>query len=314
MFPQSHTAEYTMNFMATTEQRQNRSPLLFARIESRLGLIKPPNGETEENRGVEFGSHALLSDQFLCQYPHAQVLDISFPAPEDVSPSSYFDVLAQAYLQAMKTISDELTPKTTLVCVGGDHSVALASVASILSLHHPKKVAIIMIDSHADIHQPSTSPSGNFHGMWLRPVIDHFENPAIDALVPTKSSPSQLIYIGNLDIEQAERDFIHAHAIQVFDRHAATQPALMALIDQLLLTMDHIHISLDIDVFSHQHAPATGMHIAHGLAPSDVLPILEKIRRANSLSLDLVEVNPTMTGSEKTIELAQKLLFTTLSH
>ncbi len=299
--------------MLKTSQPGAKAPLLFVRIASRLGLLSAPKGEVEENKGVEFGPQAILDPVFLQAYPHHSVLDLSFPLPDQLTPEIYLDTLAHAYTDAIASLSRTLTTDTTLVCVGGDHSVALASLASILQIHDPHNVGIVMIDSHGDIHQPSTSPSGNFHGMWLRPVIDHFEHKGIDALVPNKVPPSHLLYIGNLDIEQEEQDFIHKHTIATFDKKSLRGGTLTTKIDYLIQHMDHIHISLDIDVFSHIYAPATGMRIAHGLSPSDIRPILDQLRRARSYSLDLVEVNPTLTGGTKTVRLAQQMLTTMLN-
>ena len=64
------------------------------------------------------------------------------------------------------------------------------------------------IDSHGDINQVSGSPTGNFHGMYLRPLFDKFELSGVDELVPTKLQPSQLFIIGNLDLDPAEQEYL----------------------------------------------------------------------------------------------------------
>lgn len=165
-----------------------------------------------------------------------------------------------------------------------------------------------MIDSHADLHQPSTSPSGNFHGMWLRPVVDTFEKPVIDKLIPHKLPVKNLMYIGNLDLEPAETDFIADHKILTFSKPHLSKPNFTKTLEQFIQTKKHIHVSIDIDAFSHNHAPATGMMIKNGLSPQDVFLLLDLIKKHPSISVDLVEVNPTLSGSAQTIHLAQELL------
>ena len=53
--------------------------------------------------------------------------------------------------------------------LGGDHSVAIGTVAGIARSFHQRneKIGLIWIDAHADMNTPETSPSGNVHGMPL---------------------------------------------------------------------------------------------------------------------------------------------------
>jgi arginase len=78
-----------------------------------------------------------------------------------------------------------------------------------------------LIDAHADLHSPYTSPSGNIHGMPLSAALgeDNFDcqvneiNPDTAqrwedlkniGVHGTKISPENLIYFGVRDTEEAE--------------------------------------------------------------------------------------------------------------
>jgi len=63
----------------------------------------------------------------------------------------------------------------TLV-LGGDHSVAIGSIAAALKAN--PNIGIIWIDAHADINTPNTSPSGNIHGMPLA-FLMHLIKPSL---------------------------------------------------------------------------------------------------------------------------------------
>src|SRR5579864_2120195 len=57
--------------------------------------------------------------------------------------------------------------------LGGDHSVAMGTVAAV-AVHHRKqnhKIGMVWIDAHSDINTPETSPSGNVHGMPVAALI-----------------------------------------------------------------------------------------------------------------------------------------------
>ena len=51
--------------------------------------------------------------------------------------------------------------------MGGDHSTAAGTIAGIKKAYPDRRLGVIWIDAHADIHSPYTTPSGNMHGMPL---------------------------------------------------------------------------------------------------------------------------------------------------
>lgn len=52
-----------------------------------------------------------------------------------------------------------------VLTLGGDHSVALGSVAGVLRARPNTRV--LWVDAHADLNTPEGSPSGNMHGEFL---------------------------------------------------------------------------------------------------------------------------------------------------
>lgn len=50
-----------------------------------------------------------------------------------------------------------------VLTIGGDHSVAAGSIAGILAVR--PETFVVWVDAHADVNTPSTSDSGNIHGM-----------------------------------------------------------------------------------------------------------------------------------------------------
>lgn len=282
--------------------------ILFVKIKSRLGLIVPPNGETELNIGVEEGPDYILSEDFVGRFSQREEIVEQFTSPEDIEVGNYFEILAREYGSLSAKITKKLTLDKTLVSIGGDHSVAFVSIASILRLYDPQTTGIVMIDSHGDLHQPSTSPTGNFHGMWLRPFMDKFEVPSIDKLIPEKVPPKNLIYIGNLDLEIEEQRFLSENSIQVFDKTHLPQENTVNMLKGFVNDKKHIHLSIDVDAFDHSYAPATGMYIENGLTPSEAFEVLDILKQSHSVSVDLVELNPRLEGREQTVELAREII------
>src|SRR5207248_6248284 len=53
--------------------------------------------------------------------------------------------------------------------LGGDHSVALGTLAGMAAVHGPG--GVLWIDAHGDLNSPDTSPTGNVHGMVLAAAL-----------------------------------------------------------------------------------------------------------------------------------------------
>src|SRR5699024_8816142 len=64
------------------------------------------------------------------------------------------------------------------IVLAGDHSSAAGTISGIKKANPNKRLGVVWIDAHADLHSPYTTPSGNMHGMPLAMVcgIDNVEN------------------------------------------------------------------------------------------------------------------------------------------
>jgi arginase family enzyme len=85
-------------------------------------------------------------------------LELHFPTPD------LFEFCPDAGLHKIKNaVEDAAASGNFVLTVGGDHSIAAASIAGMEKVH--PDVAIVWVDAHADCNTPSTSTSGNYHGM-----------------------------------------------------------------------------------------------------------------------------------------------------
>ena len=283
-------------------------------ISSQLGLLHLPQGKAERNVGVEEGPQAVVTPA-LAEELQLQTHVFTYSLPEDVPPEDYHQVFAKEAARSKDQIIDFTTQWSThslkSIVIGGDHSVALAHVAALLqSVAHPEDLGIVMMDSHADVNLRSTSPTGNIHGMWMRPVVDHFDVPELDALIPNKLPVENIMYVGNLDRDPAEKEYFDHYNIPVFSVEFLRQMPKEAahLFSVWCSELSHLHLSIDIDGFDGSVAPATGIPCPAGFLLEDITPLFEEVKKLSSWSLDLVEVNPRKAGAEQTVALAQEVL------
>ena len=86
--------------------------------------------------------------------------------------AKYIDVLVRIYEDVCTKVSEVIQEKKFPIIISGDHASAGGSVAGIKAAFPDKRLGIVWIDAHADLHSPYTSPSGNVHGMPLAAVLN----------------------------------------------------------------------------------------------------------------------------------------------
>lgn len=282
----------------------------FFKAYSRLGMIYIPMGGTKLNLGVEKGSDAVLTRQFLKSFKNSTVSSFTFPLPEQINVKKDKEIIAHSSKQFADFINENLKENEVQFVIGGDHSVAFSSLLAVLARLKTKKVGYIQFDSHGDINLFKTSPTGNFHGMWLRPFIGNFDSQVIKNLVKKTIPPKAVLYFGDVELDPEEKRFFKENKIRNFrevdlvKRKTEVHKSLKKYVSQF----DHLHVSFDIDVFAKKFVRATGTPSKAGLSPAEVLPLLKIINKAKSLSVDLIEVNPDKRDYRQTVKMAQKVL------
>ncbi len=79
----------------------------------------------------------------------------------------YAKILSELNNNTAKEIYEIVRKQYPLV-ISGDHSNAIGIMAGLReAIGRDKKLGVIWVDAHADLHTPYTTPSGNLHGMSL---------------------------------------------------------------------------------------------------------------------------------------------------
>src|SRR6185503_6003238 len=132
-----------------------------------------------------------------------------------------------------KEIKKALQADEIPIVLAGDHSSALGTISGIRMAYPEKKLGVIWIDAHADLHSPYTTPSGNMHGMCMAAFLaeDNASNkmnkPDKDTLdlwnrlkklgnISPKIEYSDLVYISLRDVEPEESYLFKRNKVKVF--------------------------------------------------------------------------------------------------
>jgi arginase len=220
-------------------------------------------------------------------------------------------VCQRLYQQVLQSHQEGAVP----IVLGGDHSLAAGSAGASadFAATSGKSIGLLWIDAHGDMNTPSTTLSGNVHGMPLAALIgpEPAELSRIGQRSPKfEASRVALIGIRNLDDLEKERirqSKIHVFTMKDIDRHGIAVVMKRAL---ALATKDAagIHVSFDLDVCDPTIAPGVGTPVKGGLDYREAHMAMEMVADSGALlGLDLVEVNPILDTANQTAILATEL-------
>jgi arginase len=183
--------------------------------------------------------------------------------------------------------------------IGGDHSMAIASISASLNLYG-SRLKVLWFDAHADIHTRASSPSGNLHGMPLSFLTgldtDHENFPYIKKLLLYKN----LYYIGIRDCEDAEIRVIDYNLINVLSCNKLNNSNEKSITELLnWIGNSPVHLSFDVDSLDPIYMPCTGTAVANGLEFKQVLKTLQTLcQKCNIVNLDIAELNLSINENQ----------------
>ena len=226
---------------------------------------------------------------------HQSLVNAAFPAEHVlVNTTKSYQMLQNTYLEAYRA----LDAGRTVCTLGGDHAVAVGSVAAANDICQTAKqtLGVLWIDAHADFNTPETSPTQNVHGMVVSILCGHCLHPlhfgyGLDC--------QQFAYFGVRDVDALELQRLQEHNMRVLD-------SVKDLADWIQ-RWDVIHVSFDMDACDPIIAPGVSTPVSDGLRNLNLL--LSTLRDSGKVrSMDCVETNPSEDVDGATVKLAADII------
>ena len=226
----------------------------------------------------------------------------------------YLKQVVDANNRLASKVYEALTNNTLPFIIGGDHSLALGSIAG-SSKYFGNDLGVIWIDAHGDINTETTSPSGNIHGMPLAASMgigyDKLTSIFFDSF---KVKPENVFILACRDLDQGEVELIDKLKINVWNIDEIQNGDLDKIISDLLSkikekNIKNIHLSYDIDCLDPEYVPGTGTPVDNGLTFEESKKLLKSILSTSLVkSMDFVEYNPELDSNNRTKETCIELL------
>ena len=206
------------------------------------------------------------------------------------------------------------------IVLGGDHSIAIGSIAGVASYFRERdeSLGIIWFDAHADMNTPETTPSGNIHGMPLSALLGYGAPALINvAGFAPKLDPKFCAHVGARDIDRGERELIRKLGIRFFSMREIDERGMGACMDEAIAIASKAAggyaVTFDVDALDPGDAPGSGTLVRGGLTYRESHLAMEKIAEAGGMrSLEVVEINTALDINNRTAELGVELILSAL--
>ena len=214
------------------------------------------------------------------------------------------------------SVKENLQSNHFPIVLSGDHSSALGSISGIKSAYPNKRLGVVWIDAHADIHSPYTSPSGNIHGMPLSAALnddnldfkindvnpetaqywESMKNIGVDG---AKVLHEDVVYFGVRDTEEPEEAAIANNNVKNYSVAEMRYRSFDTCLNEAVAKLDNcdvIYISFDVDSMDCDLiSKGTGTPVSKGFDQNEIVTIINSfVNTKKVVCFEVVEVNPTL--------------------
>ena len=298
---------------------------------SQIAIIGAPLDLGQGRRGVDMGPSAMRVANL-----NARVAALGYEvedlgnvdvaqaetAPEGNTRAKYGAQIAATCKRLALAVDKALSRERLPVALGGDHSVAIGTVAGV-SQHfgmreESQKIGLLWLDAHADMNTPETSPSGNVHGMPLACLVGLGPRELSHLLgFSPKVDPRNAVIVGLRDVDQLEKPHVRDSGVRAFTMRDIDERGLRAVMEQAIrlasLNTAGFHLSLDMDFVDPKDAPGVGTPVRGGVTYREAHLAMEMICDSGQMvSMEVVEVNPVIDEVNRTADLAVELVMSAL--
>jgi arginase len=274
-------------------------------------------------RGASHGPEAIMyadinrKGDFFSRFQFTRIEDHNYELihPTPFKHAKYIDHIAKVIDNIIDEVEDCFDYEQFPIILSGDHSNALGSIAAIKNYYPNKRLGVIWVDAHGDLHSPYTTPSGNVHGMPLAASLGdvyfsekineiddataHFWKKlthAGDRHIHPKIFPEDVVLIDIRDLELPEWTDINENKIKYYGPEEVKAMPIKKIATETLNYLSHcdiLYLSFDVDSMDPSVSEGTGTSTPDGMTLKKAKELLYYLFKSEKLvALEVTEVNP----------------------
>lgn len=247
--------------------------------------------------------------------------------PFNKNIESIYEVQQLAVDSIEQTLSKNLFP----FILSGDHSNGCAGISAVKNFYSDKRIGVIWIDAHADLHSPFSTPSGNMHGMPLAAALgindlieeaNEVDEESIKVWqqlmylgskkISPKILPSDLVFIDLRDTEEDEDIILENKNISFYTPQKRTEIGIEQILEytlEQLIHCDFIYVSFDVDSLDPNISIGTGTPVPNGMTENEAVFLLKSlINNPKTVAFEITEINPLLDRENPMEDVAARIL------
>jgi agmatinase len=266
----------------------------------------PFDSGTSYRTGTRFGPRKIREASLMI-WGHNSTLNVT--PLKKLSVVDYGDVsviptsIEHTMAAITKTASEIIETGTTLITLGGDHSIALPLLRAHAKKHGP--VSLVHIDAHIDTWEAEFEAVPYSHGTPFRYALQ-------EGLI----REGEYMQIGIRGPVSNENDYAEAKELgaRTVTIHELMEKGVKKILKEVHERMKGpVYVTVDIDSVDPAFAPGTGTPEVGGLSSYQLLQLVRGLHGLDLIGFDLVEVSPPFDHSDITSILASNIAFEYLS-
>lgn len=266
----------------------------------------PFDSGTSYRSGTRFGPRKIREASLMI-WGHNPTLDVT--PLKKLTVVDYGDVsviptsIEHTMTAITKTAGEIIETGTTLITLGGDHSIALPLLRAHAKKHGP--VSLVHIDAHIDTWEAEFEAVPYSHGTPFRHALQ-------EGLI----REGEYMQIGIRGPVSGENDYEDARQLgaRIVTIHEVMEKGVGEIIKEVHERMKGpVYVTVDIDSVDPAYAPGTGTPEVGGLTSYQLLQLVRGLHGLNLVGFDLVEVSPPFDHGDITAILASNIAFEYLS-
>jgi arginase len=243
-------------------------------------------------------------------------------AVDDAGPSDakYLPQIAASCARLGELVGRALADGRMPLVLGGDHSIAVGTVAGVSRFFRNTggKIGLLWMDAHADMNTPQSSPSGNVHGMPLACCagVGPDSLAGMFGFCP-KVDPANVALVGIRDVDRLEGGIVRDTGVRAFTMRDIDERGMRLVMDEAIAIATGgtagFHLSLDMDFVDPEYAPGVGTPVRGGATYREAHLAMEVVCDSGRMvSMEVVEVNPVIDEVNRTADLAVELILSAM--
>lgn len=295
----------------------------------KIRILGVPMDLGQDRRGVDMGPSAMRVARLGARiaalgYQVEDCGNVPVRVAEEISSgqarAKYLGAIADTCKAVAQHVARALTDRRLPLVLGGDHSIAIGTLAGVAwhFRRRQQQIGCLWLDAHGDMNTPQTTPSGNVHGMPLAAVLGYGARRLTHLLgFAPKLAAANCALVGVRDLDRQEKRIVRRSGIRVFTMREIDERGMRPVLAEALRLAQNgtagFHVSLDMDVLNPDIAPGVGTAVRGGVTYREAHLAMEMIADTGKMvSLEVVEMNPMIDVRNQTAELAVELALSAL--